>query len=115
LRLGGLIGCHHGGDRSLANQAGRLDVLDRYAGCLGLAFQISDDLLDVESTPERAGKRVGKDAGRGKLTYPGLLGIEESRRRLTAVCAEAREQLRDLGPCARRLVALVDMIERRDR
>ena len=44
------------------------------AAAFGLAFQITDDLLDVEGTADRAGKRVGKDAARGKLTYPGLLG-----------------------------------------
>jgi len=46
---------------------------------LGLAFQIVDDLLDVTSTPEQLGKATSKDAGIGKNTYPGLLGIEKSR------------------------------------
>ena len=54
---------------------------DDYAAAFGLAFQVTDDLLDVESTAEKTGKRVGKDATRGKLTYPGLLGVDESRRR----------------------------------
>src|SRR5262249_41019507 len=50
-----------------------LAAADEYAAAFGLLFQVTDDLLDVESTAERAGKRVGKDAARGKLTYPGLL------------------------------------------
>jgi geranylgeranyl diphosphate synthase type II len=66
-----------------------LAVADEYAAAFGLAFQITDDLLDVESTAERAGKRVGKDAARGKLTYPGLLGVEESRRKAAELGRQA--------------------------
>jgi geranylgeranyl pyrophosphate synthase len=55
----------------------------RAAGAaLGLAFQIQDDLLDATSTAERMGKRVGKDTGRGKITYPALLGIPGARQAL---------------------------------
>jgi geranylgeranyl diphosphate synthase type II len=117
LRLGGLIGCHQGAParRDLAEEAARLDALDRYAACLGLAFQISDDLLDVESTSAQTGKRVGKDAERGKLTYPGLLGVEESRRRLTKVCQDARAHVSSLGQNAEYLIAVVDTIESRDK
>ena len=61
----------------------------RYADALGLLFQVTDDLLDVQSTEAATGKRVGKDAGRGKLTYPGLLGVEASRRRADELCGEA--------------------------
>ena len=50
-----------------------------YGGRVGLAFQITDDLLDVSGDEETVGKRLGKDANLGKLTYPGLLGIEASR------------------------------------
>ena len=73
-----------------------LAAADDYAAAFGLAFQVTDDLLDVESTAEQAGKRVGKDAARGKLTYPGLLGVEESRRRaaeLGRLAVEAAERL----------------------
>ncbi len=52
----------------------------QYGESLGLAFQIADDLLDVTATAEEAGKRVGKDAERGKTTYPGLIGQESSLR-----------------------------------
>ncbi len=61
----------------------------KYADALGLLFQVTDDLLDVESTEAATGKRVNKDAGRGKLTYPGLLGVEASRRKADELCAEA--------------------------
>ena len=53
-------------------------ALDEYGRRLGLAFQITDDLLDVRSDEATAGKRVGKDAAQGKLTFPGLLGVEHS-------------------------------------
>ena len=57
---------------------------------IGLLFQIADDVLDVTGTSASMGKAVGKDAGARKLTYPGLFGIEESRRRLSTAAAEAR-------------------------
>ena len=65
-----------------------LDALTAFGRHLGLAFQIVDDVLDVTSTPEQLGKATGKDKGRGKNTYPGLLGLEGSR-------AEAKRQLED--------------------
>jgi geranylgeranyl diphosphate synthase, type II len=54
-------------------------ALRMYGDELGLAFQITDDLLDVQSSEAAMGKRVGKDAARGKLTFPGLLGLDQSR------------------------------------
>jgi farnesyl diphosphate synthase len=56
--------------------------LDRYASALGLAFQIRDDVLDIEGDAAQLGKTAGKDAAQGKNTYPGLLGIAVSRARL---------------------------------
>ena len=53
--------------------------LREYAQALGLAFQVIDDLLDVESSTETMGKRTNKDQARGKATYPGLIGVERSR------------------------------------
>jgi len=53
--------------------------LATYGRGIGIAFQIVDDLLDVESTFEKTGKATGKDAARGKLTFPGVYGIENSR------------------------------------
>jgi geranylgeranyl diphosphate synthase type II len=79
-----------------------LALLDRYGTALGLAFQIKDDLLDVESTREELGKTAGKDLAHGKMTFPGLLGIEESRRRLAGTVEiagkAARELERGAGP-----------------
>jgi geranylgeranyl diphosphate synthase, type II len=61
-----------------ANDA-QLSALEAYAHALGLAFQVIDDILDVEASSEQLGKRTGKDAAHGKNTYPGLLGLERSR------------------------------------
>jgi geranylgeranyl diphosphate synthase type II len=110
LRLG-VLAAH-------ADSAPNADLLERFDGfgrCLGLAFQITDDLLDVVGVAENAGKRVGKDAARGKLTYPGLLGIAESRARAGRLGAEAREYLAPLSPAADQLLRLVALVLERDR
>jgi geranylgeranyl diphosphate synthase type II len=91
-----------------------IERFDRYGECLGLAFQITDDLLDVQGQTAQAGKRVGKDAARGKLTYPGLLGVEESRLRAEILCRQAREAIAPLGERGRRLDELAEMVLHRD-
>jgi geranylgeranyl diphosphate synthase type II len=88
LRLGAIV----------ANaEPSQLRALDEYGTRLGLTFQIMDDLLDVQGTELQMGKRVGKDAARGKLTFPGLLGEEESRRRARRLTDEAVVALAPLG------------------
>jgi len=57
-----------------------VNAIDAFAGELGLAFQIVDDVLDVEGTAQALGKTAGKDAAAGKLTYPALVGLDTSRR-----------------------------------
>jgi geranylgeranyl diphosphate synthase type II len=86
---------------------------DRYAAAFGLAFQVTDDLLDVEGSAESAGKRVGKDAARGKLTYPGLLGVEESRRKAAELGREAIAAAEELGSPL--LAAVARYVVQRDR
>jgi geranylgeranyl diphosphate synthase type II len=73
------------------------DAVDRYALHLGLAFQIVDDILDIEGAQEDIGKTAGKDANAGKPTYPALFGLEESRRLAAQSIAEAKEALRTAG------------------
>jgi geranylgeranyl diphosphate synthase, type II len=67
-----------GGARLGGADENQLQSLGAYARALGLAFQVVDDILDVEASAEEVGKRTGKDAARGKNTYPGLLGLEQS-------------------------------------
>jgi geranylgeranyl diphosphate synthase type II len=92
-----------------------LECLDGYGRCFGQAFQITDDLLDVEGNADLTGKRVQKDAVRGKVTYPGLLGIDESRHRAAELCRQAVQHLEPIGSAGQRLAELVQTILHRDR
>jgi farnesyl diphosphate synthase/geranylgeranyl diphosphate synthase type II len=77
---------------------------------LGLAFQIADDLLDLTADTAALGKRAGKDAAAGKATLPGLLGVDEARRRAQGLLGEALEALSPLGPRAEALRALARFV-----
>ncbi|MCL1896518.1 MAG: polyprenyl synthetase family protein [Clostridiales bacterium] len=70
-------------------RGGQLDALSEYGECLGLAFQIADDLLDKESETEVIGKTAGKDEKAGKATYPAVHGISASRARLKELTLRA--------------------------
>jgi geranylgeranyl diphosphate synthase type II len=85
------------GERPEGTDPQALAAADAYAEAFGLLFQVTDDLLDVESTADKAGKRVGKDAARGKLTYPGLLGIERSREKAAELGQHAVAAAERLG------------------
>lgn len=85
------------------NMLDALGAITRYAEAIGLMFQIVDDLLDVTQSTEHLGKKSNKDADAGKLTYPGVLGIEQSRaevRRLHEVSLAALEPLGEGGGAA---------------
>jgi geranylgeranyl diphosphate synthase type II len=85
-------------------------AIDRYAADLGLAFQIVDDVLDVEGTREELGKSIGKDAARAKPTYPSLYGLDVSRA-LAAECAgRARQVLVDAGLSSSHLAAIAEWV-----
>ena len=73
-----------------------LQRLDRYAKCVGLAFQIRDDILDVEGETSTLGKQQGADLARNKPTYPSLLGLAEAKERALALHEEALDSLADL-------------------
>lgn len=80
--------------------------LDRYAEALGLAFQIRDDLLDVEGDSATLGKTAGKDAAQAKATFPALLGVADSRIRLQALAGHMAAALAPFGERTAMLAAL---------
>lgn len=73
--------------------AGVLSNLDHYAKCVGLAFQVQDDILDVEGNTSVLGKTQGKDQLQDKATYPALLGLEAAREKAQLLCDEALNAL----------------------
>ena len=93
----------------------QLAALTKYGEALGHAFQIVDDLLDVSGEEARVGKRLGKDRRRGKVTYPALLGVEESRRRVTALIQNAHAAIASFGPAADPLRDLAEFVGQRSR
>ncbi|MCY4407126.1 MAG: polyprenyl synthetase family protein [Rhodospirillaceae bacterium] len=96
LKTGALFGfsCEAGAILAREDGAARKALRD-YAACIGLAFQIADDLLDHEGSEADLGKAVGKDAAAGKATFVGLLGAEEARWRAEALVDDA---IAALGP-----------------
>jgi farnesyl diphosphate synthase len=89
------------------------DALDRYGMAVGKAFQISDDLLDVEGDSATLGKAAGKDAIAGKATLVGILGIETAKARLKTLVSEAGVALAPFGERARVLVETAKFIAER--
>src|SRR4029453_2939586 len=81
----------------------QVQALERYGHDVGWAYQIADDLLDVEGDAATIGKQVGRDAVLEKVTYPALLGIEPSRQRATELMEQGIAALTDFGPRAERL------------
>ena len=77
--------------------AAQLAAIERFASELGLAFQIVDDILDVEGAPEALGKTAGKDAAAGKPTYPALYGLDASKRMAAECVDRALASLADAG------------------
>lgn len=90
-----------------------LQRLSRFAQNIGLAFQIIDDILDITATQEELGKTAGKDVQAGKVTFPSLWGIEESRRQASQLVADAKAQLAVFGSKALPLLAIADFITSR--
>jgi geranylgeranyl diphosphate synthase type II len=90
-----------------------LGALDRYGLALGLAFQIKDDLLDVEADSATLGKSSGKDAAQGKATFPAVWGIERSRAILAEKVDEAIETARSLPAGGGRLPELARFVGER--
>jgi geranylgeranyl diphosphate synthase, type II len=105
LELGGIVA---------GANARQLAALVEFGKKLGLAFQITDDLLDATGSQSATGKRVAKDVDRGKQTFPKLLGIEESRCQAADLVREACTALDYFGPPAEPLRALAQFVAARD-
>jgi farnesyl diphosphate synthase len=115
LKTGALIGwcLDAGGIMGLAAPDLRTH-LRGYAHCLGLAFQIADDLLDCEGDEAKVGKRVGKDSAQGKETFVSLLGPERARTQADLLTAQAVDHLRAFGEEADLLRAIAHFAVKRD-
>jgi geranylgeranyl diphosphate synthase type II len=104
VRMGGVCA---GGDTA------QIEALSNYGEHVGLAFQIVDDILDVEESSEALGKTAGKDAAQGKITFPAVYGLENSRRMANDQCSQAHEALEPFGSKASRLHEIADLIVHR--
>ncbi|MBI3208947.1 MAG: polyprenyl synthetase family protein [Candidatus Solibacter usitatus] len=109
LRASVRMGAIYGGSK-----LSELDALTRYGEHIGLAFQIVDDVLDVEQPSEKLGKTAGKDAAQKKITFPAVYGIARSREMAQEQLQWAHAALDRFGPSAARLRELADLIVRRN-
>ena len=105
LRMGGLV----------ANaEPSQLESLESYGRDLGLAFQIVDDLLDCRGDWTKMGKLAGQDTSRGKMTFPGMVGIQSSEQRAESLVQSATESLTGFGDRAESLRKLAQYILNRN-
>jgi len=91
-------------------EAAELDRLDRFSKCIGLAFQVVDDVLDTEATTATLGKTAGKDAKHNKPTYVSVLGVNEAKKLAGELRGDALAALDGFGARAQRLRELADFI-----
>jgi farnesyl diphosphate synthase len=111
IRASVLLGTHCG--KSLPQPD--LDRLDRYAKCVGLAFQVVDDILDEEGDAATLGKTAGKDKAQSKPTYTSLMGLADAKRFSEELLADSLEAVSSFGPGASRLREIADFIVHRQR
>jgi len=90
-----------------------VEALSAYGEHVGLAFQIVDDILDIEESSEALGKTAGKDVAQGKITFPAVYGLETSRAMASEHCDGAHAALAPFGENAQRLHEIADLIVRR--
>ena len=127
LSLAGLKAIHAGKTGALITGAlaagaalagakpGQRAALDAYGAHIGLAFQVADDILNVEGDAKKLGKATGSDAEHGKSTYPGLLGLQKAKKIAQDELAAALKALKPLGAKGEPLAALARFVVERDR
>jgi geranylgeranyl diphosphate synthase type II len=98
------------GAMSVNATAERLEALTTFGNCLGLAFQIIDDILDVTQSTEILGKTAGKDAKVDKATYPAVVGLDASRKEAATLTKKALASLAPLGTKAHRLREIAEFL-----
>ena len=105
MKTGALLrfGCAAGGILAAADKPQR-SALERYGSAVGEAFQIADDLLDIEGDPALVGKQTGKDAAAGKATFVSVLGVDGAKARLRELVGEAEAALAPFGAAAAVLI-----------
>jgi farnesyl diphosphate synthase len=115
MKTGALLkfACRAGGILGQANATQR-DALERYGAAVGQAFQIADDLLDVEGDPALVGKQTGKDAEAGKATIVGILGVDGAKARLRTIVGNAEAALKPFGNSADVLIAGAKFVAERN-
>jgi farnesyl diphosphate synthase len=111
IRASVLMACYAGAPIDSVH----LDALDHYGKALGLAFQIQDDILDIEGDTLETGKNTGKDHNRNKPTYPSIIGMSAAKVRARELFDRARATLEPFGDKAAPLLWLADHIEGRRR
>jgi farnesyl diphosphate synthase len=104
-----LLGALSGGALEASARAG----LERYARCVGLAFQVMDDVLDAETDTATLGKTAGKDAAQGKATYLTLMSAREARDYAAELIASAGQAISSFGPASRRMTEIARFIVER--
>ncbi len=107
VRLGTLCASH--------SDPARVEALDHYAKCVGLAFQVQDDILDLEGDTATLGKTSGKDVLQDKATYPALMGLDAAREKARELCHDALDSLAIFGEEAAPLRAIARFIVHRER
>lgn len=110
-----LIAALRGGGYLAEASEQQMQALTRYGSCIGLAFQIQDDILNVEGDSAKLGKAVGSDAEKQKATYPALLGLKESKERLASLILEAKAALEEAGLEHSALSPLADYVQNRQK
>ena len=105
LEMGGLISY-------LPEQ--EINLLSEYGEKVGLAFQIRDDIIDLQSPTEISGKTQGADIVQKKITYPNLIGMERAKKRTIELCEEAQETVKKLSGDSTKLIKLSDFISNRN-
>jgi geranylgeranyl diphosphate synthase type II len=103
-----------GGARLGGADEDQLERLSAYGRALGLAFQVADDILDVEASTEQMGKRTHKDEARGKATYPTLLGLEQSREFARSLVIRAHQALSSFDERAEALRRIASFVVERN-